>query len=391
LGKRNRNLSSDDATEALDHERSSPVTNTRLRRSASIALQNEDGDLEETIIVTALETIPFCCHEDLLTMTRLQRLAVAEALNVKLPAALRIDIKPSSTDSFIRNAIELIVGIKRTVPGAPKAMKLGLSSVADPDKSVSPPTSPLATKTQPRDFFQASPRLAVLKEEDEDTGMVVDERPGKKRKVSAQADISVRKRRVSAQATAPIRRAKSSRATPTAPALKTVLNRTISQRIPTSHISPPRSSRVLRSHSQKLPAEMKNMEIDTTFITMQRPRYRFRPKPAGGMVNTPTPPKHLFRDEPFSAQRDRGKGSPEWTNHEAFGTSNSTDEGASPIATSARSSISHATSHGNIVWAKRDVGAAKGSNVDEDEDADMIIGLHGMTMATSGSNMDVNC
>ena len=381
LGKRTRNLSSDGVTDAADRTRPSPVAGTRLKRSASIALQNEDEDLEETIIVTALEAIPFCCHEDLLTMTRPQLLAVAEALNVKLPAALRIDIKPSSTESFIRNAIELIVGIKRTVPGAPKAVKLGLSSVADPDKSVSPPTSPLATKTRPRDIC---PRLAVLKEEDENV-MMVDERPVKKRKVSVEVNIPVANRSVSAQGALPMRRAKSARAARINP----MLNRAKSQRIPASHISPPRSSRVLRSHSQKLPAEMQNMEIDTTFITIHRPRYRFRPKPAGGGINTPTPPKNNLPGGSFLARRDPENGSPEEVDHEAFSASTSltgTNELSSPSSSSSNSPTGRGTPVGNNVCAETEVGTAGGS---EHDDVDMTVGLHGMTMATSGSDMDI--
>jgi hypothetical protein len=392
LGKRNRNVSSDDMADTANNPHSSPVANNRLKLPVSIALQNEDGDLDETIIVTALETIPFCCHEDLLTMTRHQLLAVAEALNAKLPAALRIDIKPSSTDNFIRNAIELIVGIKRTVPGAPKAVKLGLSTVADPDKSVSPPTSPLATKTRPRDAYQASPRLAVLKEEDEETATMVHERPVKKKKVSAQADVPVtKKRRVSAQVALSVIWTRN--AAPTTSAHKTGLNRTRSQRIPTSQISPPRSSRILRSHSQKLPAEMKNMEIDTTFITMKRPQYRFRHKPSGSITNTSTLTKGAFKNGPLFAQRDCKEDSPEETDQEGFSTSTSnTSNERSPSSTSAPFTTGHTTPRGNIVWARREAeseAVAWGSNADEDEDSDVTFGLHGMTMATSGSDMDI--
>jgi hypothetical protein len=377
-GQYRRNASSDDMAlaDTANQARSSPVARTRLKRSASVALQNEDGDLEETIIVTALETIPFCCHEDLLTMTHHQLVAVVEALNAKLPAALRIDTKPSSTDSFIRNAIELIVGIKRTVPGAPKAVKLGLSSLADPDSSVSPLTSPLATKTQPRDVYQASRRLAVLKEEDEETATGVHERPVKKRKTSGQADNTVTKRRVSAQSAPPIRRTRSAASAASAHKPKLIRNR--SQRIPISHISPPRSSRILRSHSQKLPSETK---IDATFITMDRPRYRFRPKTISGAANTSTPPQGIF------GNRDRDEeDSPDGKDQETLRTSaSSATSEMSPSSTTTTSGGT--TPHGNTVCARRDEETDSGSG---DVDSGMIIGLHGMTMATSKTDMDVS-
>jgi hypothetical protein len=314
-------------------------------------------------------------------MTGPQLLAVAETLNSKLPVALRIDIKPSSTDSFVRNAIELIVGIKRPVPGAPKAVKLGLSSMADPDKSVSPPTSPLATKNRPRDVYQASPRLAVLKEEDEGTVMATHEGPTKKRKLSGQIDIPVaKKRRASAQATVPVRHTRSTRAASTIPAVKTGPKRTKSQRLPASQISPPRSSRVLRSHSQKLPAEMKDIDIDTSFITMQRPRYRFRHKEAVG-ITISTPPKGTSGDRSLIVQGNNEEGPPKKMDQDAF---SATDE-RSPSSTSTLPT--RATPCGNSVWATE---MALGCDADENDDANMTFGLHEMTMATSGSDTDMH-
>jgi hypothetical protein len=339
LGKRGRDIESDKseglADAAQDVQRSSPVT---LKRSASVALLNEDEDMEETIIVTALDTIPFCCHEDLLTMTRFQLLAVADALNAKLPSALRIDVKPSSTDSFIRSAIELIVGIKRAVPAAPKAIKLGLSPMADSIGSVSPPTSPLAMKNQYRGEYQANPRLAVLQEEDEGTAIMAVVRP-MKRSVSVQtAGPVTKKRRMSAQPAIPATRMRNARDVPRNPALRAGMARARSQRIPASQISPPRSSRVLRSHSQKLSSEMAAMKIDTAFITVQRPRYRFHSTSKGqGKVPTPTREPDRFGEGPSSTQRSRARhGSPEGTDQEivSASSSNSTNEGSlrSPAA-----------------------------------------------------------
>ncbi|KAF7304630.1 Glutamine amidotransferase type-2 domain-containing protein [Mycena kentingensis (nom. inval.)] len=82
--------------------------------TACVALQNEDF-VEDAVIITSLSAVPFCCHEDLLTMSRPGLIGVAEALNDKLPAALRISTNRTRTDAAIRNEIEFIQG---TVPDA---------------------------------------------------------------------------------------------------------------------------------------------------------------------------------------------------------------------------------------------------------------------------------
>ena len=115
LGKRER-------TEDLgDHKRprtyrpdaplqaSSPTTASAP--TACIALQNEDP-LEDAIVITALSVAPFCCHADLITMSRTQLLTVAAILNAKLPRALQIDVGPGCSDVAIRYAIELLVGLR---------------------------------------------------------------------------------------------------------------------------------------------------------------------------------------------------------------------------------------------------------------------------------------
>ncbi|KAJ7197282.1 hypothetical protein GGX14DRAFT_341954, partial [Mycena pura] len=75
---------------------------------ACMALQNEDL-AEGVVVITALSTLPFCCHEDLLTMSRAALVGVAESLNTKLPVALRISVSRTRTDVAIRNEIEFIV------------------------------------------------------------------------------------------------------------------------------------------------------------------------------------------------------------------------------------------------------------------------------------------
>ncbi|KAJ7231469.1 hypothetical protein B0H12DRAFT_974893, partial [Mycena haematopus] len=73
-----------------------------------MALQIDDL-AEDAVVITALSTLPFCCHEDLLTMTRPALVAVAESLNAKLPGVLRISVSRTRTDTIIRQEIEFVV------------------------------------------------------------------------------------------------------------------------------------------------------------------------------------------------------------------------------------------------------------------------------------------
>ncbi|KAE9396908.1 hypothetical protein BT96DRAFT_764832, partial [Gymnopus androsaceus JB14] len=73
-----------------------------------VALQTPD-ETHNAIVITALEEVPFCCHEDLLTMSRDQLVAVAASLNKKLPKVMRIDVSDGRTDVFIRKSIEVLV------------------------------------------------------------------------------------------------------------------------------------------------------------------------------------------------------------------------------------------------------------------------------------------
>ncbi|KAF8235733.1 hypothetical protein L208DRAFT_1049114, partial [Tricholoma matsutake] len=76
-----------------------------------IALQNQDPEHPDAIIITTLDLAapPFCCHEDLLAMPRSQLIAVADALNARLPSALAIDTGDERQESWIRNEIEWVV------------------------------------------------------------------------------------------------------------------------------------------------------------------------------------------------------------------------------------------------------------------------------------------
>ena len=335
------------------HMDSSPAP--AFARSPSVALQNEDGDVHGTIIISTLDSIPFCCHEDLLTMDSQQLHATTQALNAKLPCALRINLNPSLTDAFIRNAIELIVGIKRTVPPAPKAIKSGLTASAETEKSdVSPPTSPLARKGRPGGMRMLPRRLESLAEED--TITMAEDRV--KRRLSIQEDVANKRRRLPPRASAPVRRTKSARVSTRKPGPNP------SRRVPTSQISPPRSSRVLRSHSQKLPREMRQMNIDTAFVTIQRPRYRFQQNYIDNL-SVHTPGRAV--SDTFGGPRPRDMSTSE---SEASNTS----PPLSPV-------IAHSTRGYRNGKAEQNSG---GSDADvEGEDGDMTFGLRDMTMAAS--------
>lgn len=128
-----------------------------------VALQNEDT-AEDAIVITALDTIPFCCHEDLLSMTHAQLITVAAVLNAKLPAVLAIDLAGDPT--FIRNSVEVIVGLRRSFP-PPASHRLSVTydSVPDSPPTGSPPTgSPCSTRLS----IRGTPKLTRLEETDEE-------------------------------------------------------------------------------------------------------------------------------------------------------------------------------------------------------------------------------
>ena len=108
----------------------SPCATPRPRQHARLALQNTDSTLgDDAVIITALECIPFNSHEDLLAMSREELVQVAQTLNDKLPRALSIDIGDERPLSFIRNDIEVLVGIRPEVPAAP--MRVGTIKIPD--------------------------------------------------------------------------------------------------------------------------------------------------------------------------------------------------------------------------------------------------------------------
>ncbi|KNZ80399.1 hypothetical protein J132_06084 [Termitomyces sp. J132] len=160
-----------------------------------VALINEDHT-ENAIVITTLDTVPFCCHEDLITMSRKQLIGVALALNARLPAALAIDTNEALATSWIRTSIERIVGIRTDVPGAPRMVKVltdlngalekkrtgaGLGGGLRRKMDRTPPTSPLASRSQHLGSL-VSPGLDRLVEEDEGDDDDEADRHSKKRK-----------------------------------------------------------------------------------------------------------------------------------------------------------------------------------------------------------------
>ncbi|KAI0644020.1 hypothetical protein C8Q79DRAFT_125576 [Trametes meyenii] len=224
------------------------ATPAPCRQPACIALQNEDAD-EDAIVITALNTVPFCCHADLITMTRPELLRVGSTLNAKLPLAMQIDISVSRTDAFIRNSIELLVGIRDAMPPAPKHRRT--RSVYETPEVVPPsPASPLAGRARSHAVL-GTPALAILREESETSRGSVD-RPQKRRRIVAPPPTPTEDLR------RPITRAQSHRVAPIIASASTE--------------SPTAVARVLRTRSQRLPERTPLYEGIHANVTVTRGR-----------------------------------------------------------------------------------------------------------------------
>jgi len=86
-----------------------------ILRHARLGIQQHD-DLYDAIVISTLPHYPFCCHEDLVTMSRSRLLRVVDLFNSRLPLNAQIVTLESSSSSYIRNCIENIVGITPPVP-----------------------------------------------------------------------------------------------------------------------------------------------------------------------------------------------------------------------------------------------------------------------------------
>ncbi|KAH0578820.1 hypothetical protein H2248_003017 [Termitomyces sp. 'cryptogamus'] len=266
-----------------------------------VALINEDHT-ENAIVITTLDTVPFCCHEDLITMSRKQLIGVALALNARLPAALAIDTNEALATSWIRTSIERIVGIRTDVPGAPRMVKVltdlngalekkrtgaGLGGGLRRKMDRTPPTSPLASRSQHLGSL-VSPGLDRLVEEDEGDDDDEADRHSKKRKfpfeeTGEESDSDVVMDSNSEQTPTPLpRRARSC---------------FLSVRISPS----PTLTRVLRSHSQMIG---RVPTIDTSFMFGGRPQARYQRKPTKDKVKARTNQEAL---PPIGAPRRSGR------------------------------------------------------------------------------------
>ncbi|KAJ3555313.1 hypothetical protein NM688_g2649 [Phlebia brevispora] len=235
-----------------------------------LALQNEDVE-EDAVVITALNVMPFCCHADLLTMSHEQLISVAETLNAKLPLALQINTR--SSDSCIRNSIEVLVGIRRDVPPAPKAkrsLSMAFSSSGDFADASSTShlsgnfASPLALRNSTNNALSNKTgtfRLDSLREEEEPTPS---DRPQKRRRTIAASPI------------------------PTPAQRERVVTRSQSHRLAPLRYRPsaahPASSRMLRTQNQRLPDF--NFESAYKNVTTARGRGHIRSQSA---ILTSTP------------------------------------------------------------------------------------------------------
>lgn len=187
-----------------------------------IALQNHDPDHPDAIIISTLDldAPPFCCHEDLLAMSRTQLLAVADKLNARLPSALGIDTDHAKPESWIRSEIEWVVGIrgeheyekdktvKMEAPGAPKRMRQwsttgswsgGYSDILN-EMERSPPASPSPSPLTRKNLRMSprSPGLESLAEEDENgsESLVLISKVGRVAKTKRAGGRAVKKQRI---------------------------------------------------------------------------------------------------------------------------------------------------------------------------------------------------
>jgi hypothetical protein len=135
----------------------------------------------DSIIITSLRRAPFCCHEDLVTMSRPKLVEVAQSINRRLPKALQISCNDDLHDTDIRRAIEVLVGIRaETRPSAPvlgspsrvartKSMSAALADEAPWDMDVDLSATDSQTSVIPSSPLspRRRARLEILKEEQE--------------------------------------------------------------------------------------------------------------------------------------------------------------------------------------------------------------------------------
>ena len=165
--------------------------------TARIGIQQYDQPLD-AIVITTLPSYPFCCHEDLLMMSRSQLIQAAVSLNSRLPVCSQIELADSIPDAHIRHSIETLVGIVPEMPGAPKAIKsrrfervdnseIDLLGDLEQDTLPSPPTSPLSMRvSRPQEkalpVMAGPPHLLERLEEEDESDFFTMNRPLKKKR-----------------------------------------------------------------------------------------------------------------------------------------------------------------------------------------------------------------
>jgi len=154
-----------------------------------MALQNSDHSVD-AIVISTLFKLPFCCHEDLLTMPPTRIVEVAQEINERLPEVFKIDLKEPHDHNGIRRELERLVGIVKSingaaVPGAPlkRVKSKGRRELGDVEflgdaRAISPPTGPLTIIGETRDRRRSgqgnfkpvmSPtKLTMLQEQEEE-------------------------------------------------------------------------------------------------------------------------------------------------------------------------------------------------------------------------------
>ncbi|KAK7023821.1 hypothetical protein R3P38DRAFT_1075359 [Favolaschia claudopus] len=296
--------------------------NSSAKRSrACMALQNDDL-FEDAVVITTLSTLPFCCHEDLITMSRPSLVAVAESLNAKLPNALQISVDRRRTSTALRHDIELVVGIRTEMPvasahRAPRGKLLqGQTDSCSVNSSTlttlsrlqmwksgkwarTPPCTPSTRRARRMFPIYGTPgtaRLERLAEEEEE-----EDRPLKRQRTRSVFADEEESMNVDAATTTPTPMPRADRM------------RSRSGFIP-ALASPTPPPRVLRSHSTILPGEVANTEVDIAFIDMnQRPRYRKRDDGGRRIASQPMPglnkwvPKQKVRAGKCDTQRSTGR------------------------------------------------------------------------------------
>jgi hypothetical protein len=165
---------------------------TQLKR-AQLAIQQYD-QVHDAIVVSTLPYYPFCCHQDLLAMTRPQLLQTAYLFNSCLPFSARFTDLEASSATYIRHRIEELVGIVSKPLEDIHPAHNDVIAISDSleqrelDMAITPPSSPLAMYPSRRNIFSPSRSLDVLVEEDE-SDFSSYRRTLKKQKV----DIDIRK------------------------------------------------------------------------------------------------------------------------------------------------------------------------------------------------------